>query len=135
MLITLGLVGASLAQEKTSLTPEMSLNLRAMNSILLNVIMDQSYEGVAKSSVEISTHAKEITEKVPVTDPEAVAKFKAYALQLEANADILKVLAEKIEKGKDMDSEHVASLKKSASLTYGQIATTCVSCHQEFRVK
>jgi hypothetical protein len=131
--VFIALTSLGIAQEKTSITPQMAQNLKAMNSIMLHFLVDENYQVIATNSQEIIQHANDIMGKSPTKEGQKV--FESYALQLEANASILKVLAEKIQKGAGEKQIDTSTLKKTAALTYGQIVTSCVSCHQQFRIR
>ena len=135
VLIYVFFVAQSWSQDKVGLTPDMGFNLKAINSIMQHLLVDDQYAPIVSDCEEISNHAKLIAEKSPVDDPVMVAQFRAFALQLDANAQILKVLSSKIQLGLESENTNTIALKKSAALTYGQIVTSCVSCHQEFRKK
>jgi len=128
------LTGVGFSQEPTSIAPDMVVNLNAVNAIMAHLIVDENYQPVVNDCAQISAHAKDIFEKSPSKDPASIKRFQSYALQLEANADILKVLAEKIQKSNE-EKLDTGTLKKTAALTFGQIVTSCVSCHQEYRVR
>jgi cytochrome c551/c552 len=121
--------------QETSAAPlktDMALNLSVVNQLLYGLLVSEDYDAIAKNAGEIILHAQDIKTKVPESAKNDLTTFQSFALQLEANATILRNLSQRIKTNGEREDRYF--LHNSAALAYGQLVTGCVSCHQHFRI-
>jgi len=133
--------GPALSAEKASdLKPLMGDNFGKMQVILVNMIT-ANYKGLPERIEEIRDHARAISAMSPnsvKTDTDR-KMFTNYAFTMERHAEnMLTVLRELIKHDQAQASPEVMNidyLRVVAARHYGELVTTCVLCHNQFRRK
>jgi hypothetical protein len=132
-----GFGAASLAAEdSTAIKSMMGENFAAMQGIFVS-LMTSNYAGVPEKVDVINRHAAELAAMAPTEDEDRRKKFMSYIYELQAHAlDVRSIVQLLIEYDKDAENgEKLPSnhLREALAAHYGGMATTCVSCHNNFR--
>lgn len=128
----------SAAKDSSGLKPLMGDNFGKMQVILINLIT-ANYKGLPQSIENIRDHAIEISAMSPASViTEADRKmFSNYAFSMERQAEnMLTVLRELINHDRAQTTPgmmNIDYLRVVAARHYGELVTTCVLCHNQFR--
>ena len=113
-------------------------NFQNIQVILYNLVTAQ-YDRLPAQIRVIHDHALELQKKVPdtVKTTEEKRTFTAYAYQLESNTGnmltVLDVLNQHDKQQSDPGKMNIDYLRVVAARQFGEIVTTCVLCHNQFR--
>ncbi len=136
---TIVLVASGFAYaEETSVKQKMGENLAATQVVLIG-LMTSNYAAAPDQVAIIADHANYLMHAVPDSAKEDRDEFLAYAYSLQGHANDLKSIMEQLieqdeaqAKGKLLETN---DLREAAAAHYGGLVTTCVACHNHFRLQ
>jgi hypothetical protein len=138
-LLAVGLLAGSTSQAQSAkLKSLMGDNFQNVQVILYNLVTAR-YNLLPAQIRPIHDHALELTKTVPPDLKTDVAKrtFTTYAYQLEYNtSNMLTVLNELVQHDKtpvEPGKQNIDYLRVVAARQFGEIVSTCVLCHNQFR--
>ncbi|MCP4297973.1 MAG: hypothetical protein GY786_20485 [Proteobacteria bacterium] len=121
------------AQESSSKVKElMMLNHQSIVNILNHILYDEGYEDLRVSVDRIIDHGKSLKKHKFSDNAKANRMFHRQAAQLEAFGKNLRNYVNMIIKDKE-NAKKKGSHKVVVASSFGQVVTSCVSCHSSFR--
>jgi len=127
------------AADQTEIKRLMGDNFQIVQDILIG-LLTAHYEKLPEKVNVIRDHAFELSKSVPQTvPPELHRTFVAYAFNLEQKAgDLNATLSELIRHDRqrtDPVALNIDYLRAVTASQFGELVTTCVLCHNQFRRK
>lgn len=122
----------------------MDINADKVLGILIDLMFDENYQQTVKDTAIVMEHAKILKTLNPGQDLNSRKIFRANAAQLELQATNIHNYAIQLQKGKLAEQDNdktnalgsdLGALRIAAVSQYGQMLTTCVTCHNQFRHK
>ena len=132
------LSGSTSLAQSSSIKALMGDNFQNIQVILYNLVTAQ-YQRLPNQIRVIHDHALELQKKVPDTVKSDIERrtYSAYAYQLESNTanmnTVLDVLIEHDKNPTEAGKLNIDYLRVVAARQFGEIVTTCVLCHNQFR--
>jgi hypothetical protein len=125
------------ADEESEVKRMMHENFRVVDAVLVGLVTAH-YDGMPEKIELIRDHAQHLSQNVPEKiDADARRTFVTYAANLEyKSANLITVLKELIARDKQRPDPGVLSIdymRAVAASHFGDIVTTCVLCHNQFR--
>ncbi len=134
---TLGASGLGVAKQAT-IKEMMGENFAGLQTIL-TALVTSNYETVPAHVDLIREHAAQLTRTVPDNAKANRDQFLAYAYNLQGHAaDVKSIVEVLIERDKTRaGAEELATdqLREALAAHYGGMVTTCVACHNRFRLR
>lgn len=112
----------------------MEANVDSLFIILHNILHDQKYDQVEIIANNVQKHAIQVKRLYKDHKNQQASDFMLYATELDVNTEHLAMIAKKIS-SKETPKTEQKYLQILASHYFGQIITSCVSCHTDFRGK
>jgi len=132
------LVATSVSGQDASFRRLMGENMNHLQKIMVSMVNSQ-YEGVPADVRVIAQHAQDLTQRIPshVRGPEARNRFLAYANNLGSVSNNLVVVVEELlrhdQTQQNPGQMNIDYLRVAAASHLGEMITTCVACHNQFR--
>jgi len=127
--------GTAAAQDQ-SLKEMMQDNFAGLTKILVNMITGH-YESIPDDLKLIQEHAQHLPDSIPASAQQHREQFLGYAYNLQSITRNFQTVVQEL-KQHEMESGaagRVDYLRDVAAAHYGDMVTTCVACHNQFRRK